>query len=364
MGADLTSQHSWVARGFAVSVAPDKDGSETTPASSRAGAPSLFLLFTPDALGPAPIDGLPRAPTGLPAASDIRSLARSSPCPTLQQPGGRVSLADMSLRTIKPSMLKQLAGPPLSPGAEGTSSGRPGAREVSGVWTEAGSYFTAIGTFRGSAALDDEDGEVVLELWEAGVVDTSAGSERDKESEAAHAFEVASDARQAYASVRSALSQRSDGASRAASSILPPPMPHTLRLQHALSAAPLASPPRAPPDPAEPTTTLRDHAERAFWAFVMPSISELVAWSEYVQSGLGHVAALLPHAHALPPSEISLRPHYHDDTVYTLRFPAVEGGEYGPTLRPVLVRKRTGLPAFDSGYDDFAGGIGRLGSRR
>nr|XP_031859731.1 uncharacterized protein CI109_004803 [Kwoniella shandongensis]KAA5526803.1 hypothetical protein CI109_004803 [Kwoniella shandongensis] len=115
----------------------------------------------------------------------------------------------------------------------------------------------------------------------------------------------------------------------------------------------------------------REQIEKAFWGLIMPSVSGLVGMGEFLGATVPSLMTLNPAQTSLPlalgdaSSDLD-RPHlYSQETIYTLRLPVqsdVEGKEgeinLGPTVRPVLVKKRAGMPTWSDRDDGMRAEMG------
>ncbi|ODO06973.1 hypothetical protein I350_04336 [Cryptococcus amylolentus CBS 6273] len=123
-------------------------------------------------------------------------------------------------------------------------------------------------------------------------------------------------------------------------------------------------------NPWEWIETAKNELEKAFWGVLMPGVKGLVDMGEAVASipallspGTEHALGLQSDRQSADATAGSHNPHrYAQETVYTMRIPqqnARDSLDLGPTLRPVLIKKRSSIPTWEDGRDSDHRGWGR-----
>ncbi|KAK4685158.1 hypothetical protein P7C73_g4997, partial [Tremellales sp. Uapishka_1] len=119
-----------------------------------------------------------------------------------------------------------------------------------------------------------------------------------------------------------------------------PPPPRILYIFHPPPDPAAQQSVGAPLDPWRFLTVAQDQLEKSFWRLIMPSISGLVGMGESLAEVFGGVPEDLPGR------------VYAQETIYTLRLPpetsAAKNEGLENTVRPVLLKKRAGIPAWEA----------------
>ncbi|WVQ79344.1 hypothetical protein IAT38_001441 [Cryptococcus sp. DSM 104549] len=360
---------------------PATASASATPSTSSDPPPPYPLLST---LRLPSLPAIPSIPT--PTISDpnvpFRSFAPATISQSASRPsrgsghgGDRLSTSDLSLHTLRrttltrnqPRRVQQLVH------ADGGGGEVPVGVGAGGEVEEDASFWTARGTLRSVVPIDPEEG---AEGESAGVGEGGRVRTRVEEHEVlvlVHEPNPSSTAPPLPGQPLPSPSSTSPLPSRFLYLFHPPEPPTSNSAGGSTTTIPLShlglGLDDVSVDPWEWVEEAKGAMERAFWGLLMPSVSGLVGMGEVVSSLISTPPA--PTSTSTTPATTASpshhRPHlYSEETIYTLRMPspaqldgdAASGLDLGPTLRPVLVKKRSAMPSWTDrgGIDNYGWG--------